>query len=120
MQLSRALKLKCPQYAKRHYKVIFKHNNAQPHIAKVIKDTLGALQWDVQPHPPNSPDIASSIYHLFWSMIHGLAEQHFFQRSQKLVQFLDCPKKQEIFNTVCCMVPEGWGKIIVNNQQHFE
>ena len=43
MQLSRALKVKCPQYAKRHDKVIFQYDNARPHVAKVIKETLKAL-----------------------------------------------------------------------------
>ena len=60
MQLSRALKFKRPQYAKRHDKVIFQHDNARPHVAKVVKETLEALNWDVLPHPPYSPDIAPS------------------------------------------------------------
>jgi transposase len=77
MQLSQALKLERPQYAKRHDKVIFQHDNARPHAAKVVKETLEVLQWDVLPHPPYSPDIAPSDFHLFWSMTHGLAEQHF-------------------------------------------
>ena len=52
MQLSRALKFNRPQYAKRH-------DNARPHVAKVVKETLEALDWDVLPRPPYSPDIAS-------------------------------------------------------------
>ncbi|UYV81711.1 SETMAR [Cordylochernes scorpioides] len=60
MRLSRALKIKRPLCAKRH-----------------DKETLEALQWDVLPHPLYSPDIASSDYHMFRSMTHGLAEQHF-------------------------------------------
>ena len=51
MHLSRALKLKRPQYAKRHDEVIFQHN-ARPHVAKVVKETLDAFDWDVLPHPP--------------------------------------------------------------------
>ena len=77
MQLSRALKFKRPQQAKRQDKVIFQHDNARSHVAEVVKETLEALNWDVLPHPPYSPDIAPSDYHLFWSMAHGLAEQHF-------------------------------------------
>ena len=77
MQLSRALKFKRPQYAKRHDKVIFQHDNARPHVAKVVKETLEALNWDLLPHPPDSPNIAPSDYHLFRPMAHGLAEQHF-------------------------------------------
>ena len=77
MQSSRALKFKRSQYAKRHNKVIFQHDNARPHVAKVVKETLEALNWDVLPHPPYSPDIAASDYHLFRLMAHGLAEQQF-------------------------------------------
>ena len=63
MQLSRALKFKCPQYAQRHDKVIFQHDNARQHVAKVVKETLEGLNWDVLPHPPYSPDIAPSDNH---------------------------------------------------------
>ena len=77
MQLNRALKFERPQNDKRHEKVIFQHDNAQPHVVKVVKETLEALNWDVLPHPPDSPDIAPSDYYLFRSMAHGLAEQHF-------------------------------------------
>jgi len=35
------------------------------------------LKWEVLPHPPYSPDVAPSDYHLFRSMAHGLADQHF-------------------------------------------
>ncbi|UYV65578.1 SETMAR [Cordylochernes scorpioides] len=60
MRLSRALKIKRPLYTKRHDKVIYQHDNARPHVAKVVKETLEALQWDVLPHPLYSPDIAPS------------------------------------------------------------
>ena len=74
MRLSRALKDKRPQYNERHDKVILQHDNARPHVAKVVKTYL---EWEVLPHPPYSPDVAPSDYHLFRSMAHGLADQHF-------------------------------------------
>ncbi|KAG5314452.1 MOS1T transposase, partial [Pseudoatta argentina] len=46
MRLSRALKEKRPLYAQRHDKVILLH-------------------WEALPHPPYSPDIAPSDFHLF-------------------------------------------------------
>ena len=67
-----------PQYNERHDKVILQHNNAQPHVAKVIKTYLETLnKWEVLPHLPYFPDVAPSDYHLFRSMAHGLADQHF-------------------------------------------
>ncbi|KAG5314449.1 MOS1T transposase, partial [Pseudoatta argentina] len=47
MRLSRALKEKRPLYAQRHDKVILLHD------------------WEALPHPPYSPDIAPSDFHLF-------------------------------------------------------
>ncbi|GFX03886.1 mariner Mos1 transposase [Trichonephila clavipes] len=64
MRLSRALKDKRLQYNERHDKVILQHDNAQPHVAKVVKTYLETLKWEVLPHPLYSPDLAPSDYHL--------------------------------------------------------
>ena len=48
------------------------------------QDIMETLKWEVLPHPPYSPDVAPSDYHLFRSMVHGLAHQHF--RSYKEVK----------------------------------
>jgi len=59
----RALREKRPEYEQKHDKVIFLHDNeARPHVAKIIKKYLETLKWDVLPHSPYSPDIASSDY----------------------------------------------------------
>ena len=122
LQLSRALKLKRPQYAKRHDKVIFQHDNARPHVAKVVKNTLEALQWDVLPHPPYSPDIAPSDYHLFRSMTHGLAEQHFtsYEEAKNWVDSWIASKDKKFFQRGIRMLPERWGKVVANDGQYFE
>ena len=51
--------------------------NGRSNVAKPMKTYLGTLKWEVLPHPPYSPDVAPSDYHLFRSMEHGLAHQHF-------------------------------------------
>ena len=77
MRSSRALCEKRPQYEQRHEKVITQHDNARPHVAKPVKSCLETLKWEVLPHLPYSPDIASSDYYLCRSMAHGLADQQF-------------------------------------------
>jgi len=70
-------KEKCAHYYSRHDKIILLHDNARPHVAAPVKTYLETLKWEVLPHPPYSPDITFSDYHLFRSMTHGLSEQHF-------------------------------------------
>jgi len=57
-----------PKIAQRKRKVILLHDNARSHVAKVVKDTLSTLQWEILPHTAYSPDCASSDYHLFLSL----------------------------------------------------
>jgi len=76
-QLIEPSKEKRAHYYSRHNKIILLHDNARPHVAAPIKTYLETFNWEVLPHSPYSPDIASSDYHLFRSMTHGLSEQHF-------------------------------------------
>jgi len=54
---------------KRHRKVtkgvLFLHNNAPAHLALATKKKLAYLGFQCLDHPPCSPDLAPSDYHLF-------------------------------------------------------
>lgn len=54
----------------------FLHDNAKPHVAKVTKKKPTGLNWTVIPHPPYSPDLAPSDYHLFLSLSNSLREKN--------------------------------------------
>nr|CDS27118.1 Mariner Mos1 transposase [Hymenolepis microstoma] len=57
--------LKPSQNNERHDKVVLQHGNARPpHVAKVVKKYIEALKWEILPHPPYSPDVAPSHFHL--------------------------------------------------------
>ena len=45
--------------------VFFLEDNARPHVAKIVGGKLRSLGWERLVHPPYSPDIAPSDYHLF-------------------------------------------------------
>ena len=45
--------------------ILYHHDNAPPHAAKLTRDTLVGFGWTVLPHPPYSPDLAPSDFHLF-------------------------------------------------------
>ncbi|EPB69550.1 hypothetical protein ANCCEY_11356 [Ancylostoma ceylanicum] len=42
--------------------------NAKPHISKKSSEKLKDLGIELVPHPPHSPDLAPSDYHVFRSM----------------------------------------------------
>lgn len=46
-------------------KVLFIHDNARPHAARATVNLLDQFRWDVFDHPPYSPDLAPSDFHLF-------------------------------------------------------
>ncbi|XP_023310469.1 histone-lysine N-methyltransferase SETMAR-like [Anoplophora glabripennis] len=57
--------------------VVFLHDNARPHTANVTKNLLQGFGWDVFDHPPYSPDLAPSDFHLFLHLKSFLGGQHF-------------------------------------------
>ena len=104
-KLNQSLKEKRPEWANRHERVILLHDNARPHVAKTVKQTLKTLGWDVLPHPPYSPDVAPSDYHLFRSMastswIASKEEKFYFDGIHKLTK--------------------NWKKVILNDGNYIQ
>ena len=67
MKLEEALKDKRPKLANRKG-IVFNHDNARLHTLLATRTKLLELGWEVMSHPPYSPDLASSNYHLFRSL----------------------------------------------------
>ncbi|CAK9796061.1 Mariner Mos1 transposase [Anthophora plagiata] len=122
MRLSRALKDKRPQYAERHNKVILQHDNTRPHIARPVKNYLETLKWEVLSHPPYSPDIAPSDYHLFRAMTHRLLSQHFtsYEDTKNWVDSWISSKEEEFFRRGIRMLPERLAKVVGSDGNYFE
>ena len=112
MRLSRALR----------EKVILQYDNARPHVAKPVKIYLETLKWDVLPHLPYFPDIATSDHYSFRSMAHGLADQQ-FRSYEDIEKWLNSwvPTKDEHFYRNCIRaLLERWAKVVANDGQYFE
>ena len=63
-------------------KVAFLHDKARPHVTKKVKNLLKEFKWEVLTHPPYSPDLAPSDYHLFQSLSHSLDGKKFESKDQ--------------------------------------
>lgn len=57
--------------------VIFQQDNARPHTAQSTMALISELGWEVIPHPPYSPDLAPSDFHLFGPLKKHLSGTHF-------------------------------------------
>ncbi|KAG5318154.1 MOS1T transposase, partial [Pseudoatta argentina] len=112
---------KRPLYAQRHDKVILLHDNARPHVAKPVKIYLETLKWEVLPHPPYSPDIAPSDFHLFRSMAHGLADWRFhsYEEAQKWIDSWIASKDMSFFLRGIHVLPERWSKVVESDGKYF-
>ncbi|KAG5324279.1 MOS1T transposase, partial [Pseudoatta argentina] len=108
-------------YAQRHDKVILLHDNARPHVAKPVKTYLETLKWEVLPHPPYSPDIAPSDFHLFRSMAHGLADRRFhsYEEAQKWIDSWIASKDMSFFRRGIHVLPERWEKSSLKSTGYF-
>jgi len=88
----------------------------------VVKTYLETLKWEVLLHPPYSPDVASSDYHLFRLMAHGLADQH-FQSYEEVKNWIDswiASKDDQFFRRGIRTLPERWKKEVASDGQYFE
>ena len=122
MRSGRALKEKRPQYHKRHDKVILHHENSRSHVARPVKTYMETLKWEVVLHPPYSPGVASSDYHLFWSMAHGLVHQYFrsYEEVKKWIDSWIATKDASFFCDGIRQLTEWWKKVVASHGQYFE
>ena len=102
--------------------MILQCDNARPHVTKVVKTYLETLKWEVLSHPPYSQDVAPSDYHLFRSMAHGLADQHFWSYVE-VKNWIDswiASKDDQFFRRGIRTLPERWEKVVASDGQYFE
>ena len=62
-QLKQKIREKRPGLAKK--KILFHQDNARPHTCVLAMAKIHELKYELLPHPPYSPDMAPSDFHLF-------------------------------------------------------
>jgi histone-lysine N-methyltransferase SETMAR len=57
--------------------MLIQHDNARPHTTLRTQEAIAKFGWTVFPHPPYSPDLAPSDFHLFGSLKDALCGTRF-------------------------------------------
>jgi histone-lysine N-methyltransferase SETMAR len=57
--------------------VLLLHDKGRPHNAAATVNPLNSWGWEILPHPPHSPDLTPSDFHLFPKMKTHLRGQRF-------------------------------------------
>lgn len=112
----RRLKAKLQSSRPQREKVYFLHDNARPHTAKSTRLQLLELAWEVLPHPPYSPDLAPTDFHLFRSLNNYLQDKHYDDQKilkTDLKNFFKA-KSQEFYRDGIHSLPERWRKVVAN------
>ena len=108
-KLRRALRDKRPGR-----KVILQHDNARPHTARLTLEKIEKMGWEVLPHPPYSPDLAPSDYHLFGFVKNQMRSHHY--ETNEALQTAVCQCLQaagtEFYRKGIFKLPERWKKCV--------
>ena len=102
-------------------KVLLLHDNARPHVAKMTRQTISELDWEVLPHPAYSPDLAPSDYHLFRALKNHLRDKAFDDRAQleNDVGRLFASRSPEFWAKCIEQLPVRWEHVIDNNGHYI-
>lgn len=107
---------------KKQDKIYFLHDNARPHVAMVTKKKLIDMNWTVLTHPPYSPDLAPTDYHLFRSLAHHLSDKSFNDEEdlKKFIADFFVSKPIEFFERGIKSLPERWRRVIDSNGAYYD
>ncbi|KAF2367367.1 Transposase type 1 [Trinorchestia longiramus] len=91
---------------------ILLHDNARPHVARMTVQKLTELGYETLPHPPYSPDLSPTDYHLFKHLSTFLDGKTFRFKQEVETTFKDFVASQPL-----TFYPQGINNLVVRWQR---
>ena len=102
-------------------KICFQHDNARPHVSKIVTEKIAEFGWELLPHPAYLPDLAPSDYHLFRSLNNYLKGKNFKNEEGLkigLQKFFDS-KSPEFYAKGIHDLPRRWAEVIETKGEYL-
>ena len=101
--------------------IVLIHDNARPHTATATQELLTTFKWEQFDHPPYSPDLAPSDYHLFQHLKSFLGGQRFHDDEVKeYVSMWLKSQAANFFNDGICRLAPRYQKCLDNGGNYVE
>ncbi|XP_025231066.1 histone-lysine N-methyltransferase SETMAR isoform X2 [Theropithecus gelada] len=101
---------------------ILLHDNARPHVAQPTLQKLNELGYEVLPHPPYSPDLLPTNYHIFKHLNNFLQGKRFHNQQDAENAFQEFVKSRstDFYATGINQLISRWQKCVDCNGSYFD
>ena len=102
--------------------IVLLHDNAHPHTVAHTVETLQKLKFEALAHPPYSPDLAPSDYHLFGPLQEALRGRRFTtdQELKEAVHVWLAAQPKTFFSEGIKKLVQRWKKCIEMQEDYVE
>jgi len=102
--------------------VLLQHDNARPHTARSTVATIQDLSFECLPHPPYSPDLAASDFHVFGPLKEVIGGKSFRldKEVQQAVHKWLHPQPKDFFSRGIHALLKHWNICMERNGDYVE
>jgi histone-lysine N-methyltransferase SETMAR len=95
--------------------------NAHPHVSKMMQQKIKELNWEISDHPPYSPDLAPSDYHLLRSLqnhLHNKKFERFEEVNNAILAYFES-KPRSFYKAGIEKLVTRWETVIASNGNYI-
>jgi histone-lysine N-methyltransferase SETMAR len=100
--------------------VVLQHDNARPHTARSTVATIQDLSFECLPHPPYSPDLDPSGFHVFGPLKETMGGKSFRSDESRRCMSGCALSQNTFFSRGIHALPKRWSTYVESNGDYVE